>query len=140
MGVNAAASASDTGPKVELLLSFYTIIESNNQYMITKVTILTLALTSPTLPDGKTISFDLSDPTIKAGLVKNPVTIKEGVEYSYVSSFEDPSQKPLNLISLVFSIANAKLDSNLNLTPYRKVLVRLSRLPILPQVFGTFKL
>ncbi|KAG5340992.1 hypothetical protein C0989_012366 [Termitomyces sp. Mn162] len=46
-----------------------------------KVTILTLELDSPTLPAGKKIVLDLKDPIRLAEAKKNPITIKEGVEY-----------------------------------------------------------
>ena len=46
-----------------------------------KVTVLTLELDSPTLPAGKTIIFDLKDTAKLADTKKNPVIIKEGVEY-----------------------------------------------------------
>ncbi|KAF8826595.1 hypothetical protein HHX47_DHR5000133 [Lentinula edodes] len=48
-----------------------------------KVTVLALELVSNTLPAGKTISLDLSEPTkVAAETKKNPVVIKEGVEYN----------------------------------------------------------
>ncbi|KAG6817198.1 hypothetical protein H0H87_011556 [Tephrocybe sp. NHM501043] len=50
-----------------------------------KVTVLTLELDSPTLPAGKKIAFDLKDTT--ANLTKNPITIKEGVEYNVRITF-----------------------------------------------------
>ena len=46
-----------------------------------QLTVLSLELTSPTLPAGKTIVLDLTDLT---KLKKEPVTIKEGVEYKLV--------------------------------------------------------
>ncbi|KAF8324455.1 immunoglobulin E-set [Cantharellus anzutake] len=52
-----------------------------------KVTILTLELTSPTLPQGKKISFDLQDKATIDTLKKSPVLIKEGVEYSVGATF-----------------------------------------------------
>lgn len=66
LGVVAGASGSGEGPKV---------------------TILTLELTSPTLPSEKKISFDLCNPTTIGSLKKNPVTIKEEVEYSVGATF-----------------------------------------------------
>ncbi|THV08703.1 E set domain-containing protein [Dendrothele bispora CBS 962.96] len=47
-----------------------------------KLSILNLELTSPTLPAGKTISLDVNNKEQLADTKKNPVTIKEGVEYS----------------------------------------------------------
>ena len=49
-----------------------------------QVTVLTLELDSPTLPPGKKIIINLKDKALVAGLAKNPITIKEGVEYKYV--------------------------------------------------------
>ena len=46
---------------------------------------LTLELHSPTLPPGKTIAFDLKDTAKLADTKKNPIVIKEGVEYKYES-------------------------------------------------------
>jgi len=48
-----------------------------------KVSVLSLSLTSPTLPAGKTVSIELDEQgKAKGDLKKNPVVIKEGVEYS----------------------------------------------------------
>jgi len=46
-----------------------------------KVTILTLFLTSPTLPSGR-IELNISDSTHIAEVKKNPISIKEGIEYN----------------------------------------------------------
>ncbi|KAG5725360.1 Rho GDP-dissociation inhibitor 1 [Termitomyces sp. T112] len=53
-----------------------------------KVTILTLELDSPTLPAGKKIVLDLKDPIRLAEAKKNPITIKEGVEYNVRITFK----------------------------------------------------
>ncbi|RPD80958.1 rho GDP-dissociation inhibitor, partial [Lentinus tigrinus ALCF2SS1-7] len=53
-----------------------------------KVTILSLELASPTLPQGKHLVMDLQNPTEVASLKKNPVTIKEGVEYNVRIKFK----------------------------------------------------
>ncbi|KAF5392868.1 hypothetical protein D9757_000984 [Collybiopsis confluens] len=53
-----------------------------------KVTVLTLELDSKTLPDGKTISLDLADLAKIADTKKNPITIKEGVEYNVRITFK----------------------------------------------------
>jgi len=53
-----------------------------------KVTVLTLELDSPTLPAGKSIVIDLKDPSKLADLKKNPVIIKEGVEYNVRITFK----------------------------------------------------
>ena len=46
-----------------------------------QVTVLSLELVSPTLPPGKSLVMNLGDPAEVASLKKNPVTIKEGVEF-----------------------------------------------------------
>ncbi|KAF8914070.1 immunoglobulin E-set [Gymnopilus junonius] len=52
-----------------------------------KVTVLTLELDSPTLPPGKKIAFDLKDTARLADTKKNPIIIKEGVEYNVRITF-----------------------------------------------------
>jgi Rho GDP-dissociation inhibitor len=49
-----------------------------------QVVVLTLELRSPSLPADKTISIDLTNSTLLADLKKNPINIKEGVDYKYV--------------------------------------------------------
>ena len=46
-----------------------------------QVTVLSLELVSPTLPPGKTLVLDLTNPQQLAEAKKNPFTIKEGIEY-----------------------------------------------------------
>ncbi|KAG6880452.1 hypothetical protein C0992_000054 [Termitomyces sp. T32_za158] len=53
-----------------------------------KVTILTLELDSPTLPVGKKIILDLMDAARLAEAKKNPIVIKEGVEYNVRITFK----------------------------------------------------
>ncbi|KAF9055083.1 E set domain-containing protein [Hymenopellis radicata] len=53
-----------------------------------KVTILTLELDSPTLPAGRKIVFDLKDIAKLADTKKNPIIIKEGVEYNVRITFK----------------------------------------------------
>ncbi|KIO12823.1 hypothetical protein M404DRAFT_124984, partial [Pisolithus tinctorius Marx 270] len=53
-----------------------------------KVSVLTLELDSPTLPPGKKLIFNLCDPAAVADLKKNPVTIKEGVEFNVRITFK----------------------------------------------------
>ncbi|TEB35592.1 rho GDP-dissociation inhibitor [Coprinellus micaceus] len=53
-----------------------------------KVTVLTLELGSATLPAGKAIVFELSNPAKIAELKKTPITIKEGVEYNVRITFK----------------------------------------------------
>jgi hypothetical protein len=50
-----------------------------------QLTVFTLELDSPTLPPGKKIIFQLSDPAKLADTKHHPIAIKEGVEYKYVS-------------------------------------------------------
>ncbi|CAE6521643.1 unnamed protein product [Rhizoctonia solani] len=47
-----------------------------------KFVIKRLFLTSPTLPEGKIIALDLTNPEALAKAKKEPIVIKEGVEYS----------------------------------------------------------
>lgn len=49
-----------------------------------QVTVLTLELDSSTLPPGKKLVFDLADTAKLADTKKNPIIIKEGVEYKCV--------------------------------------------------------
>ncbi|EJD00941.1 E set domain-containing protein [Fomitiporia mediterranea MF3/22] len=53
-----------------------------------KVTVLSLELVSPTLPPGKTIVLDVTNPQALADAKKNPITIKEGVEYNVLIRFK----------------------------------------------------
>jgi len=53
-----------------------------------KVTILSLSLTAPSLPEGKRIEMKVSDPEHMADFKKNPVNIKEGVEYNVSLTFK----------------------------------------------------
>ncbi|KAI0650591.1 rho GDP-dissociation inhibitor [Trametes meyenii] len=53
-----------------------------------KVTIFSLELASPTLPPGKHLIMDLQNQAEVASLKKNPVTIKEGVEYNVRINFK----------------------------------------------------
>ncbi len=53
-------------------------------FSINQVTVLTLELVSPTLPPEKKIVFRLEDKAALADTKKNPIIIKEGVEYKYV--------------------------------------------------------
>ncbi|KAJ1310988.1 hypothetical protein OPQ81_009497 [Rhizoctonia solani] len=52
-----------------------------------KFIVKSLFLTSPTLPPGRTISLDLTDPQALENVKKNPIVIKEGVEYSVGMKF-----------------------------------------------------
>ena len=49
------------------------------------MTVLALQLDSPTLPPGKKISVNIQDKAALDNLKKNPISIKEGVEYKYVN-------------------------------------------------------
>lgn len=64
-----------------------------------QVAVLTLELHSATLPPGKKIVFDLTDPSKLVDIRKNPVVIKEGVEYKRVSSLS-PSSSISHFISV----------------------------------------
>ncbi|KAJ3575151.1 hypothetical protein NP233_g1287 [Leucocoprinus birnbaumii] len=68
LGIVPGASAANTGPKL---------------------TVLSLELVSDTLPPGKRVYFDLADPSqdIETLTKKNPVIIKEGIDYSVKITF-----------------------------------------------------
>lgn len=53
-----------------------------------RVTVLTLELDSSTLPPGKKLVFDLKNTAMIAEIKKNPITIKEGVEYNVRITFK----------------------------------------------------
>ncbi|KAH9943308.1 rho GDP-dissociation inhibitor, partial [Epithele typhae] len=53
-----------------------------------KVTILTLELASPTLPPGKHLVMNLQDQNALVNIKKNPITIKEGIEYNVRINFK----------------------------------------------------
>ncbi|TFK55825.1 E set domain-containing protein [Heliocybe sulcata] len=53
-----------------------------------KVTVLTLELVSPSMPPGKRLHLNLQDPAQVQEFKKNPVTIKEGVEYNVRITFK----------------------------------------------------
>ncbi|KAJ7507661.1 immunoglobulin E-set [Mycena galericulata] len=53
-----------------------------------KVTVMTLELHSDTLPPGKKIVFDLADTARLADTKKNPIVIKEDVEYNVRITFK----------------------------------------------------
>jgi Rho GDP-dissociation inhibitor len=46
--------------------------------------VLTLELRSPSLPADKSVAIDLTNTALLENLKKNPVNIKEGVDYKYV--------------------------------------------------------
>ena len=54
---------------------------------------LALELDSPTLPPGKKISVNIQDKALLDHLKKNPISIKEGVEYKFV--VERPARSAL---------------------------------------------
>ncbi|KAI0775969.1 rho GDP-dissociation inhibitor [Trametes elegans] len=66
LGIVPGASTSGSGPKV---------------------TILSLELVSPTLPPGKHLVMNVQDQNELAALKKNPITIKEGVEFNVRINF-----------------------------------------------------
>jgi len=53
-----------------------------------KVSVLTLELVSPTLPPGKSIVLNLRDAAAVADTKKNPIIIKEGIEYNVRITFK----------------------------------------------------
>ena len=81
LGIVPGAATPATGPKVSIICGrdFYELADQCYQ-----VTVLTLELASSTLPPGKHITFNLKDTAALSNLKKNPILIKEGVEYKYV--------------------------------------------------------
>lgn len=79
LGVVAGASGDTSKPKVILYDN-----TSSCLIPVWQVEVLTLELGSPTLPPGKEIIFNLSDIASLADTKKNPIIIKEGVEYKSV--------------------------------------------------------
>jgi len=53
-----------------------------------KVTVLTLELVSPSMPPGNRLHLNLQDPAQVQEFKKNPVTIKEGVDYNVRITFK----------------------------------------------------
>jgi len=53
-----------------------------------RVTVISLELVSPTLPPGKRLGFDLTDASRLAEMKKNPIIIKEGIEYNVQITFK----------------------------------------------------
>lgn len=72
-----AAIAPAAGPKVRAIILLLLV----KSLPALQVTVLTLELDSPTLPPGKKLILDLQDPSQLTNVKKNPINIKEGVEY-----------------------------------------------------------
>lgn len=81
--IPGASSGATSGPKVS------TICGSEFDRILTgrrpQVTVLTLFLTSPTLPAGRRIDVNVQDQASLERLKKDPIVIKEGVEYKCVN-------------------------------------------------------
>ena len=73
----STTAAAVSGPKACSLLVPPSLLCS----CLIKVSVLTLELVSSTLPQGKAIVLDLHDAAAVADTKKNPIVIKEGVEY-----------------------------------------------------------
>lgn len=84
LGIVPGATAPPVGPKVCPSLFVNSLIVHLRVYSI-QVTVLTLELDSPTLPAGRKIVFDLKDVAKLADTKKNPIIIKEGIEYKSAS-------------------------------------------------------
>ena len=80
LGNVPGAATSGSGPKVRVATYAYLALYNCH----TQVTILSLELASPTLPAGKHLVMNLQDHAQIASLKKNPITIKEGVEFKWV--------------------------------------------------------
>lgn len=70
-----------------------------------QVTVLTLELDSPTLPAGKQLIFNLKDTAKLADTKKNPIIIKEGIEYKCVPSHSLSSRvSPFISVRITFKV------------------------------------
>jgi Rho GDP-dissociation inhibitor len=78
LGLTGAVNADTNGPKV----CFFNLHQHNttNHRGNNQVTVLSLELTSPTMPPGKKLVFDLKN---QNQAKKDLFTIKEGVEYKF---------------------------------------------------------
>jgi len=77
------------------------------------VTVLTLELASPTLPPGKQIVFRLQDTALLSNLKKNPISIKEGVEYKYADG--SLARSPLTTVAILVSGLPSRSTTRLSL-------------------------
>ena len=78
LGITGGGAGAATGPKVPNVQPYH---ELPHLLQYLQVTVLSLFLTSATLPPGKVISFDLTDAAAVSQLKDNPVNIREGIEY-----------------------------------------------------------
>ncbi|KAI0265168.1 rho GDP-dissociation inhibitor [Gloeopeniophorella convolvens] len=53
-----------------------------------KLTVLSLELTSPSLPEGRTIKLDLTDPAKREYYKSNPVQVQEGAAYKAIITYK----------------------------------------------------
>ena len=76
--------------------------------MYLQVTVLSLELASPTLPPGKHLIMNLQDQAHVATLKKNPVTIKEGIEYKCVCLLFRSVDRGLKAESYLVSVLTSR--------------------------------
>jgi hypothetical protein len=91
LGITGEAFAGDTSkPKVRHCSSpLHPLVNARERRCPAQVTVQYLELTSPSLPSGKTIKVDISSPQMLQQLKENPIQVKEGAEYKYVSISND---------------------------------------------------
>jgi len=69
--------------------------------------VLALELDSPTLPPGKKISVNIQEDALLKHLKKNPISIKEGVEYKYANEWPARSGLTAGLVLAFESLSRS---------------------------------
>lgn len=78
LGLDAASGGDTSMPKVRLCLDGFA--RCFHLYS-TQLTVLSLELTSPSLPEGRTITLDFSSEERRKYNETNPIQVKEGAKY-----------------------------------------------------------
>lgn len=79
LGITGEGGGDPTKRKVRPLS--HLLRSASLRVYVPKVEVLTLELTSPSLPAGRTISVDLNNPNQLAEMKDSPIQVKEGAEY-----------------------------------------------------------
>ena len=79
LGLGSASGGDTTMPKVALC--FHALLTTAFTLSFTQLSVLSLELTSPTLPAGKSIILDFSTEAKRKSNEDNPVQVKEGAAY-----------------------------------------------------------
>lgn len=127
LGITGEGGGDPTKRKVCPLS--YLLGSASLRVFVPKVEVLTLELTSPSLPAGRTISVDLNNPNQLAQMKDSPIQVKEGAEYRCV----------VLDISSGYSVANISpaATSSLKLTTRLSPYVRLAPLVTVGTETGT---